>query len=774
MIRLVSNAFISGFFLLLLGLGLQAQINPCATVMSVEQRDWLRKFKQNPPFDFKVLEGEECFYLPIQFHVLGDDEGDGYFERKNILQLMCDINEKYKATGAGMQFFMNNNELIYHDNEDIYMHEDFTANSFFFQNNVDDVINVYIVADPASACGYYTPGPDNIAVGKSCSGYGSTTLTHELGHYFSLDHPFYNWEFFGDNMPNNLKENVARTGPDANCHEEADMFCDTAPDYIADRWNCPNDTEFTDPLGETFTVDGSIYMSYSNDGCQSRFTPEQIEAMQANVQLVRSNLLDYEQVLVLDDITETQIHYPINGSQVPAGEDVLLQWQAIEGATHYLLTIESVAFDLEIFVQDNSFKLEDLEENTFIFWSVKPFNDGNFCESLASGAFNVKSNLSLAVKNLDARPPSCEGGNDGSIEVEVVGGIGPYTYTWQDGTEGTSIEGLEEGVYELTVYDEGADVEEIIKIEIEEPKGITGTVTQQTDGVMSVEVEGGSTPYSITWPDGATENSTSGLSAGTHTILIEDGSSCSKSIDFEVLDITYETFKPSCVGDENGQFEIQEILGGTGPYTYIYEEEEFSEPMIESLVAGTYQIEIRDSLENSGIFTFEIEDPEVLSVNVVNNETVMSAFPSGGSPPYLIKWEVNGETKYGEELSLEGVSPGLYSGELKDAYNCSKPFNFFVTEMLGVSEIQNGNITLFPNPVRQSNQFTLEFDIAEAKQPNLKVYNSLGNEIYHATKNIPSGISQWAVSTDKWAAGIYFVFLELRDGSTATHKLIIE
>lgn len=126
--------------------------------------------------------------------------------------------------------------MIGHDGEDM-----------MDENNVDDLLNVYFVSDPAGNCGYFSPSDNGVAVAKSCAMPGGTTIAHEFGHFFSLPHTFYGWEY---GIPDDEDQEWVNG---ANCNSAADGFCDTPPDYLDYRWNCPGPLQ-TDPNGDTFSA----------------------------------------------------------------------------------------------------------------------------------------------------------------------------------------------------------------------------------------------------------------------------------------------------------------------------------------------------------------------------------------------------------------------------------------------------------------------------------------------------------------------------------------
>lgn len=793
MIRIVFTMLLMCGSLFLTNLEAQTQLDPCGTTMSEAQMDWLRDFKKNPPANFKVkTSGDETYYIPIQFHILGDDNGDGYYSKNDLLQLMCDLNNDFRFTDTGMQFFIHNNELEYHDNTIVYSDPDFQTNSFqvsnfYDQNNVYGAINVYVVDDPAGNCGYFTPSEDNIAIAKNCAEEGDKTFAHEIGHYFSLNHTFFRWEYYDDEPPEDLQENVARTGPDANCYETADLFCDTPADYADYRWNCPFNGEFEDPTGATFTPDSSFMMSYSSDGCKNRFSDEQIEAMQANLLIQRSYLLNSSQTLSFADINPTQINYPASGESIP-NEDIELQWEEIEGATGYSLHIYNVQanFEYDEFVTSNTFVVDadDLQTNKNYWWSVRPFNDGDFCLPFVLGSFKLIDSLSLSPDVLEVTQPSCTGASNGSINISVKGGEGPYTYTWEDGTEGPVLENLDAGNYRVTVLDEGTNTSETIKVKLYDPEELEGTATQQEEGKFEIDVDGGTVPYTITWPNGEVGNQASDLEPGTQTITVEDGGGCILEVELEVVGLDVAVYTPSCIGDDNGSIQVQEVLGGTPPYYYFSQGETLEEPIIIG-EQGTYEMEVRDSLGNGGVFSFEIQDPEELGVSTTNLGEELEAVITGGTPPYLVKWFLDendlSNVIYGTGLELEGIPTGVYTGLVSDAGSCSESFSFVVQQqeivddtISGIVDLKLGTVALFPNPVPQSTDFYLEFNINQEANVDLNIFNSLGQKTLIESRWLATGNNKWSISTEKWSKGVYFVLINIGSEEPVIQKIVVE
>jgi hypothetical protein len=104
---------------------------------------------------------------------------------------------------------------------------------------------------------------------------------------------------------------------------------------------------------------------------------------------------------------------------------------------------------------------------------------------------------------------SCNGANDGSIDVTVSGGTLPYSFSWTDGdtTEDRSL--LVAGTYSMTVQDsQGCEVS--VNEALIEPTQVqmTSMVTDldcygATDAEVDYTVSGGTAPYTTSWSGSA-------------------------------------------------------------------------------------------------------------------------------------------------------------------------------------------------------------------------------------------------------------------------------
>jgi hypothetical protein len=270
---------------ILSGYGAVAQVNTggCGTVTPQSEVEKIYDFVQHNPATYAKTTAGILDSIPLSIHIVGNDAGGGYYQLSELFPLICQLNTRY----APVNFHFYIQWPIEYINSSAYYAHDFgVGGTMMYQHNVANTANVYFVQDPAGNCGYYSYYGDAVAIGKNCAGNNSTTLTHELGHYFSLPHTFNGWE--NGNVPSN-PEAVRRSGAGTNCNSAGDGFCDTYADYISTRWSCPGPVNKTDIYGDPYHLDSSMYMSYSADPCQSRFSPQQIARMQYNLHSSRQS-----------------------------------------------------------------------------------------------------------------------------------------------------------------------------------------------------------------------------------------------------------------------------------------------------------------------------------------------------------------------------------------------------------------------------------------------------------------------------------------------------
>lgn len=294
--------------------------------------------------------------------------------------------------------------------------------------------------------------------------------------------------------------------------------------------------------------------------------------------------------------------------------------------------------------------------------------------------------------------PSCNAGADGSITVTAINGTGPYTYNWNTGDSGATINGLVAGNYSVTVTDAlGCSV--IENYVLGEPAVLDANATVNyiscsglTDGSIFLTPSGGTAPYNYSWSNGATTNNVSGLGAGNYSVTITDANGCSINENYMVIDpdpimLTSSKVDVLCKGAATGSLDLT-VSGGTAPYTYLWSNGATSED-VATLTAGTYTVTVEDAGSCSVNLNVTITEPAtVLTLSGTTTDVTCNGNDNGtidltvvgGDMPYSYSWS-NGSTI--EDIS--SLAPGNYSVSVTDANGCIKSASFSISEPAPIS-----------------------------------------------------------------------------------------
>jgi hypothetical protein len=386
-------------------------------------------FEAPHPSELMGYRTDTILYVPLTLHLTGTDAGLGHFPLKNLFNAVCRLNADYAE--SGIQFFWEG-DIEYIDSSFLHQHDHVNVGGQMMLNhNVTNTVNSYFCADPAGNCGYNLPWALGVANSISCSGPNDHTWAHEIGHYLKLPHPFRGWEsiqyipgstapltqtqdaytFFQSEPVWNLDSSIMQTYEvekmdSTNCITASDNFCDTRPDYLSYRWPCDannlSTVTQTDPNGATFKSDGTLFMSYAYDECQSRFSGDEIARMRWTIYNLYPGLLynqtPGEQVAAalaeIDSPTQLDT-ISSNGCQ--------LTWNTVPGATHYIVEVSRFqsfsALVSEYLVTENALFLPNLDDNKNYYTHVRAISRWDACTSFgATRTFHASSNVSGATQ----------------------------------------------------------------------------------------------------------------------------------------------------------------------------------------------------------------------------------------------------------------------------------------------------------------------------------------------------------------------------------------
>ncbi|MFN0242987.1 MAG: zinc metalloprotease [Planctomycetota bacterium] len=246
--------------------------------------------KYDPSFTYRI---------PVVFHVIQNTNGDGFLSEESIRDQIRVLNEDFLAlpgtpgapgTTAKIRFRLAEtdpdgnatNGITYSTNNTWYQDNGAYWNALAWDTN--RYLNVYTNL-AGGYFGYVPDWPQGGIVGLNSDrvvvwweAVGSLpttgwplnmgrTLTHEVGHYFGLEHPFY-----------------GGCASASNCYNNGDLICDTLPQGN-ETTGCPSTKS---SCGNPHAIHN--YMDYTDDPCLWEFTYEQVNRMRCTIEHWRSDL----------------------------------------------------------------------------------------------------------------------------------------------------------------------------------------------------------------------------------------------------------------------------------------------------------------------------------------------------------------------------------------------------------------------------------------------------------------------------------------------------
>ncbi|GAB5538297.1 MAG: hypothetical protein Salg2KO_04000 [Salibacteraceae bacterium] len=153
---------------------------------------------------------------------------------------------------------------------------------------------------------------------------------------------------------------------------------------------------------------------------------------------------------------------------------------------------------------------------------------------VASAQIVIDSAQSNMISNPSVMSVLCFGGNSGSIDPDISGGVAPYNYSWSTGDSVSVLTNLEAGIYTVTITDSLGCMHSLSQTISEPPiltlnASLVDSIVCEGDstGTASAVAGGGVSPYQISWqPSGTIGGSATGLWEGNHQVMVTDSNGC--------------------------------------------------------------------------------------------------------------------------------------------------------------------------------------------------------------------------------------------------------
>ena len=356
------------------------------------------------------------------------------------------------------------------------------------------------------------------------------------------------------------------------------------------------------------------------------------------------------------------------------------------------------------YVWSNGAVTEDLNN---INAGVYTFNltDAGGCQILDTFTINQPTLLDVSLVSSNV---SCFGGNNGDIDISVIGGITPYVYAWSNGESTQDISQLFPGIYSLLVTDANNCTKTASALITEPALPLTAVETHvnilcfgNATGSIDITPNGGTPSYTYSWSNGATTQDLTNVVAGNYNLIITDSLGCTFNISVTLtqplapVSIASSVFNVSCFGGSNGRIDVA-FNGGTAPYTFVWSNGATTQNLT-NLTAGAYTITVTDQHGCVLIETYTITQPNPLQITWVvdnvncfaGNDGAIDLTILGGTAPYTYIWSNSPLTQ-----DASGLIAGTYSVLVTDAKGCFADSTINVTQPAAPLSISENHVNV--------------------------------------------------------------------------------
>ncbi len=226
---------------------------------------------------------------------------------------------------------------------------------------------------------------------------------------------------------------------------------------------------------------------------------------------------------------------------------------------------------------DNTHSIENLSAGVYTL----EITDSNECTETVE--FEIVEPLPLLISSI-VTPISCNGQNDGSVDIMVEGGSPPYTFHWSDESLGNmeDPENLAEGEYTLTVTDSQNCIETHLVTITDETPSIQELIVGSNFIEVSV-AEGSNYTFSLDGLNYQSSNLFTNLEPGIYTVYVNHNQ-CIIMQEVTIIDRNYflfNTITPNADGI-NDFWNIPNIENYTDAQLQIYDR--YGKVIFESLI----------------------------------------------------------------------------------------------------------------------------------------------------------------------------------------------
>ncbi len=340
-----------------------------------------------------------------------------------------------------------------------------------------------------------------------------------------------------------------------------------------------------------------------------------------------------------------------------------------------------------------------LWSNSSITNSINVTQSGNFTMSGtdANGCQNVSNSITVTVNPnpvlslANSSDESCFGAGDGTITVNAANGTPTYNYAWNTTpAQFTAIAAnLSAGSYDVTVVDAN-QCADTATYSISTPAVLALNVNtvvnascyQTTDGSVTVDITGGTNPYSYVWSDGSSAASLQNVGAGNYDVTVSDAHNCTVTSSFVITEPAQILVQSLVFDDVKFGTDVQLIMNvqpSSGVYTYQWSPPNYlsctdcANPVFSAIRSFQYEITVTDAggCTVTGTVKVNVKSdkpffiPNVFTPNNDGNNDLLQVYAIGTVYYHLSIFNRWGEKVFESNNITEGWD-GKYQG--KESY----------------------------------------------------------------------------------------------------------
>ena len=415
-----------------------------------------------------------------------------------------------------------------------------------------------------------------------------------------------------------------------------------------------------------------------------------------------------------------------------------------------------------------------------IAWSN--LGGGTFQDNLSAGDYLITvTDSNNCVKTLNVNIPeapiftinpvvkniSCFGSHDGSINLNIIGGIAPVKLVWDDNAVAGNVRNnLGPGSYTVTIVDsKPCTIRKTFIILEPQPLILSANVDNAFDcdnansGAINLLVAGGTPPFTYAWSNGSTTEDLVNIPAGNYLVTVIDSRGCSKQAQYSInrpppIEIGVATKTEfDCETKFVKQTFVAQVSGGVPPYQLTWSSGTVSgsnNEMMNTSQNGTAILYVTDALGCKANYSFNVK---LQSLGTPSFNSTSYSLVTYGTYSIIDPIQFT-NTATGDFISMVwDFGDGSFSTELNPVHTFLNPKEYVVTQTVTYPfgcvyvqkitfNVEKGYLFVVPNAFTPNNDAindTFRPVTKALKNVRLDIYDTWGSLIYSETGDTLKG-----------------------------------